>query len=437
MIKPSVELQELRRRIYRKAKAEKRWRFWGLQVHVCKLETLRAAYQAAKANDGTPGIDGESFESIEARGVEKFLSAIREELVARTYKPSRNRQVEIAKGNGKTRRLGIPTIRDRVVQGAVKLILEPILEADFHKSSFAYRPKRTAHQALDRVVHGLAQGLTRVIEVDLKSYFDNVRHHRLLQKLANRVKDPEVLHLVKQILKANGKKGVPQGGLLSPLLANLYLNDLDQAMEQEMARRRREGRWERVLYTRYADDMVILVDGYPQWQPHVGVIQRRLGDELRREEIEINEEKSRVVDFGNGGSFGFLGFDIRAVLNRYGKRFVLRTPMKKKQSELLKRVGRVLKYSRHRKLKEVIGQLRPIIMGWVNYFRVGNSRRAFNRVRFEIERKIRRFAMKRKGRRGCGWKRWSNEVIYKEWGLVNKYRVQYFYGSPEKVSPAH
>src|SRR3989337_1498053 len=167
MIKPSINLQELRRRIYRKAKAEKTRRFWGLHVHVCKLETLRAAYQAAKANDGTPGIDGESFPSIEARG-------------------------------------------------GVKLILEAIFEADFHTSSFAYRAKRTAHQALDRVVHGLVRGLTRVIDVDLKSYFDNIRHHLLLQKLAMRVKDPAILHLVKQILKANGKRGVPQGGVLSP-----------------------------------------------------------------------------------------------------------------------------------------------------------------------------------------------------------------------------
>src|SRR6266404_8846696 len=241
MTKPSVNLQELRRRIYRKAKAEKSWRFWGLYVYVTKAETLRAAYREAKANDGAPGLDGESFEAIEARGLEKFLRGIQEELVARTYKPTKNRRVEIPKGNGRTRKLGIPTIKDRVVQGAVKLILEPIFEADFHESSFAYRPRRTAHQALDRVVHGLVQGLTRVIDVDLRNYFDNLRHHILLVRVAKRVEDPEVLHLVKQILKANGNRGVPQGGVLSPLLANVYLNELDEAMEEEGNKRRRGG----------------------------------------------------------------------------------------------------------------------------------------------------------------------------------------------------
>src|SRR4029450_8012017 len=311
MTKPSITLQELRRRIYRKAKAAKTWRFWGLYVHVCKMETLRVAYREAKANDGAPGLDGVSFEDIESHGAEEFLENIRQELLTGTYKPTRNRRVEIAKGNGKTRRLGIPTIKDRVVEGAVKLIVEPIFEADFHESSFAYRPRRTAHQALDRVVHGLVQGLTRVIDVDLKSYFDNIRHHLLLQKLGKRDEDPQVLHLIKQILKANGKRGVPQGGVLSPLLANLYLNELDQAMEEEMVQRRREGKWERVIYTRYADDMVVLVDGYPQWQPHVGMIQKRLEEELRKVEIEINEEKTRVVEFARDGSFGFLGFDLR------------------------------------------------------------------------------------------------------------------------------
>jgi RNA-directed DNA polymerase len=437
MIKPSVQLQELRRRIYRKAKTDRAWRFWGLYVHVCKMETLTLAYREAKANDGAPGLDGESFEAIEVQGVGKFLNGIQEELLAGTYRPTKNRRVEIPKGRGKTRRLGIPTIKDRVVEGALKLIIEPIFEADFHESSFAYRPKRTAHQALDRVVHGLVQGLTRVIDVDLKSYFDNLRHHIVLSKLAKRVEDPQILHLVKQILKANGNRGVPQGGVLSPLLANIYLNELDEVMEEEGKKRRRGGKWERVIYTRYADDMVVLIDGYPQWQPHVAIIRKRLEGELKKVEVELNAEKTRIVNVSEGGSFGFLGFDLREAKNRLGKRFILRTPMKKKQSELLRRVGRILKFSRQRKLPEVLERIRPVIVGWVNYFRVGNSGRAFDWIRSEVMRQIRRFVMKQKGRPGCGWKRWSNEAIYKKWGLVNQYRVQYFYRSPVKVLPAH
>ena len=436
MIKPSIELQELRRRIYRRAKAEKTWRFWGLYVHVCKIETLRAAYQEAKANDGAPGLDGVSFEEIESQGVEEFLENIRQELLARNYKPTKNRRVEIPKGGGKTRKLGIPTIKDRVVQGAVKLILEPIFEADFYESSFGYRPKRSAHQALDRVVHGLVQGLTQVIDVDLKGYFDNVRHHILLRKVAERVEDAEILHLVKQILKANGKKGIPQGGVLSPLLANVYLNELDEAMEEEMVKRRREGKWERVIYTRYADDMVVLVDGHPRWQPHVGKIRKRLEVELKKVEVEINEEKTRVVDVSRKGSFGFLGFDLREAKNRWGKRFIMRTPKRKKQEELLRRVSLILRYSRHRKVQEVIGMINPVIVGWMNYFCVGNSASVFDRVRGEVMLRVRRFAVRQRGRRGFGWKAWSNDAIYREWGLRWKYQVRYFYRSPVKVLPA-
>ncbi len=436
MIKPSIELQELRRRIYRKAKAEKTWRFWGLYVHVCKLETLRVAYQEAKANDGAPGLDGVSFEATESKGVEEFLGGIREELLARTYKPSKNRRVEISKGGGKTRRLGIPTIRDRVVQGALKLILEPIFEADFHQSSFAYRPRRTAHQALDRVVHGLVQGLTQVIDVDLKGYFDNIRHRIVLRKIAGRVRDPEILHLVKRIIRANGKRGIPQGGVLSPLLSNVYLNELDRVMEEEMVKRRREGKWERVIYTRYADDMVVLIDGHPRWWPHIAEIRKRLEEELKRVEVELNEEKTRVVDLSQGGSFGFLGFDLREAKNRWGKRFILRMPMKKKQTELLRRVGRILRFSRHRKVKEVVSLINPVIRGWVNYFCVGNSAGVFDRMRTEVMKKVRRFAMRQRGRRGFGWKRWSNERIYRDWGLFWNYQVQYTYRSSVKVLPA-
>src|SRR5580692_966090 len=228
MTKTSVNLQDLRRRIYVKAKAEKSWRFWGLYVHVCKPDTLRAAYALAKQNDGAPGTDGVTFEAIEVDGVERFLDQLREELVQRRYRPQRPRKVGIPKEGGKVRQLSIPSIRDRVVQGALKLILEPIFEADFQPGSFGYRPKKSAHAAIQRVSKAILEGKTYVIDFDLRSYFDTVRHHIVLEKVARRIDDDAVLWLLKLMLDASGKQGVPQGGVISPLLSNLYLNEVDQ-----------------------------------------------------------------------------------------------------------------------------------------------------------------------------------------------------------------
>ena len=216
MTKAPIDLQDLRRRLSDKAKAEPAWRFWGLYVHVCKTDTLREAYALAKKNNGAPGIDGVTFEAIEAGGVETFLTQLRDELAAHGYRPMRNRRQEIPKGDGKVRVLGIPAIRDRVVQGALKLILEPIFEADFQPGSFGYRPGRTAHEAVQRVAEAIVKCKTRVIDIDLRAYFDNVRHDLLLAKVARRVSDADVLHLLKMMLKASGAKGVPQGGVITP-----------------------------------------------------------------------------------------------------------------------------------------------------------------------------------------------------------------------------
>jgi len=215
MTKAPIGLQELRRRIYRKAKAEVAWRFWGLYVHVCKLETLREAYRLAQQNDGAPGIDGVTFEAIEAEGLAAWLQRLREELIAHHYRPTRLRRVAIPKRSGskELRVLSIPTIRDRVVQGALKLILEPIFEADFQSGSYGYRPKRSAHQAVARVSEAITQGRTRVLDFDLRSYFDNIRHHLLFEKVAKRVNDSEVMQLLKLLVKATGAKGLSQGVL--------------------------------------------------------------------------------------------------------------------------------------------------------------------------------------------------------------------------------
>jgi len=217
MRKAPISLQDLRRRLYIKAKTEPSWRFWGLYVHVCKRETLQEAYLVAKANDGAPGIDGVTFAAVEAGGVEDFLDQLRKELVERTYRPQAARKVEIPKGGGKMRQLSIPSIRDRVVQGALKLILEPIFEADFQPGSFGYRPKKSAHTAIQRVREAILEGKTYVIDFDLRSYFDTVRHHIVLEKVARRVNDDAVLWLLKLLLGASGKQGVPQGGVITPL----------------------------------------------------------------------------------------------------------------------------------------------------------------------------------------------------------------------------
>jgi RNA-directed DNA polymerase len=263
MTKTPVSLQDLRRSLYIKAKAEPAWRFWGLYVHVCKRETLQEAYQMAKKNDGAPGIDGVTFEAIEEGEEESFLQQIRDELVSNTYRPMRARKKEIPKDGGKVRVLSIPSIRDRVVQGALKLILEPIFEADFQPGSYGYRKKRTAHEAVYRVAQAIDQRKTRVIDLDLRAYFDNVRHFLLLQKVARRVQDDEVMRLLKMILKATGKKGVPQGGVISPVLSNLYLNEVDRMLEKAIQTTRREP-YTHVQYARFADDMVILIDSHPQ-----------------------------------------------------------------------------------------------------------------------------------------------------------------------------
>src|SRR5712675_1918935 len=280
MTKAPISLQDLRRSLYVKAKAEPSRRFWGLYVHVCKMETLREAYRMARRNDGAPGIDGVTFEAIEESGAESFLVQVRDELVTNTYRPMQARKKEIPKDGGKkVRILSIPAIRDRVVQGALKLILEPIFEADFQAGSYGYRPKRTAHEAVARVARAIVEEKTRIIDLDLASYFDNVQHSLLLEKVARRVRDDAVMHLLKMILEATGKKGVPQGGVISPLLSNVYLTEVDRMLEKAIETTR-NGKYTYVQYARFADDLVILIDSYPRHDWLVKAVGKRLREEV-------------------------------------------------------------------------------------------------------------------------------------------------------------
>jgi RNA-directed DNA polymerase len=425
-------LQDLRQKISVKAKAEPAHRFWGLYVHVSKMETLREAYKLAKENDGAPGIDGVTFEALEESGVEAFLEGIRHELVSRTYRPMGNRRKEIPKDGGrKVRVLGIPSIRDRVVQGGLKLILEPIFEADFQPGSFGYRPGRSQHQAIEVVAKAIVSWKTRVIDLDLKAYFDNVRHHILLEKVARRVKDPEILHLLRMILTMSGKKGVPQGGVISPLLSNIYLNEVDCMLEKAKATTR-QGKYTQVEYARFADDLVILISWHRNQDWICKAVDKR--EELAKIQVAVNEEKTRTVDLMKGEAFDFLGFRWQRVRGKGGKWFPLYTPLSKKRKELTEKIGRIFSCHRSQPIARVIETINPVLRGWVQYFRVGHASRTFSYIRHWVEMRVRRHLMRARKRRGFGWKRWSSEWIFRVLGLFDDYTVQHT-GSPAKAVP--
>jgi RNA-directed DNA polymerase len=423
MTKAPIGLQDLRKRIYIKAKEEPEWRFWGLYVHVCKLETLQEAYLMAKKNDGAPGIDGVTFAAIEEGGVGEFLLQVRDELIEFRYLPLAVRKKEIPKADGKMRVLSIPAIRDRVVQGVLKLILEPIFETDFQPGSYGYRPQRTAQQSVLRVDEAIMRGKKRIIDLDLKAYFDSVRHDVLLSKVARRVQDPDVLRLLKLILKSTGKQGVPQGGVISPVLSNLYLNEVDRMLEKAKETTRR-GPYTQIEYARYADDMVILIDAHPLNEWLLAAVDKRLRQELAKLGVEINEEKSRVVDLRKTESFAFLGFEYRYLPGRNGKPRLQVTPKQKKRVALFAKLKEVFRRNISQPVQGVIAEINPILRGWVNYFRIGHSSRCFSMVKRWVERKIRRHMMSARQRRGMGWKRWSTQWVHGRLGVFNDYHLR-------------
>ena len=320
--------------------------------------------------------------------------------------------------------LGIPAIRDRVVQGALKLIVEPIFEADFHDGSYGYRPRRNAHDAVARVAKAILGGKTQVIDVDLAAYFDSVRHDRLLEKVARRVRDGEILHLLKLMLEASGKRGVPQGGVVSPLLANIYLHEVDGMLERAKAVTRK-GIYTYIEYARYADDLVILVSGHGREAWLLRAVVRRLREEFAKLDLKVNEAKSRVVDLTQGEAFGFLGFTIRRLRSTRGKWWVQQMPAMKQRTVLLQKLREEFRRWGSQPVGRVIAVINPILRGWVNYFRVGNAARCFSFVKTWVERRVRRHLMRARGRRGFGWKRWSRAWLYMMLGLFHDYRVSW------------
>jgi RNA-directed DNA polymerase len=312
--------------------------------------------------------------------------------------------------------------RPAAVQGALKLILEPIFEADFQPGSFGYRPQRTAHEAVDRVARAIVQQKTRVIDIDLRSDFDNVRHDRLLAKVAQRVNDADVMHLLKLMLKANGNKGVPQGGVISPLLSNIYLTEVDKMLERAKETTRC-GKYTYVEYARFADDLVILIDAHTRHDWLMAAVEKRLREELAKLRVEINEEKSRIMDLCRGESFGFLGFDFRRVRSLRGRWRAHYTPKLKKRTALLRKLKDVFRRHQSQPIDRVIKLINPVLRGWVNYFAVGHSSECFSFVKDWVEKKIRRHMLRARNRQGFGWTRWNRAWLYQTLGLFNNYRV--------------
>jgi RNA-directed DNA polymerase len=424
-------IRSLQRKLYRKAKAEPGFRFYLLYDKIYREDILRHAYALARTNAGAPGVDGITFATIEASGLEEWLAGLREELISKRYRPDPVRRVMIPKPNGEGERpLGIPTIRDRVSQTAAKIVLEPIFEADFEDNAYGYRPARGAVDAVKEVHRLICRGYTDVVDADLSRYFDSIPHDELLKSVARRIVDRHVLRLIKLWLKApieerddddgtrrigggkSNSRGTPQGGVASPMLANIYMNRFLKYW-------RLTGRGEAFCahVVAYADDFVILSRGRAaEALAWTKAVMTRLG-------LTVNEAKTSLKN-ARQERFDFLGYSFGP--HRYkanGLWYLSASPSKKSVQRLKTKVGNLLVPGNNDPWPEMRDTLNRALLGWSNYFCHGTCRSAFRGVDQYVYERVRGFLARRHKMAGRGTKRFSRDVIYGERGLLHLERL--------------
>ena len=394
-----TRVRKLQRTLYRQAKSKPKWKAWSLYGDLCSRDILEEALWKVIANGGGPGIDGMRVEDLrdDESFREQWLTKLQADLKGKNYRPSAIKRVYIPKANGKMRPLGIPKVKDRVVQQGVKLLLEPIFEADFHENSYAYRPKKNAHQAIDKIDEALRSGRIEVIDADLSGYFDTIPHIQLMRLIKRRVSDGSILKLIKIWLRAeiveedreSGKKrttknrcGTPQGGVISPLLANIYLDDLDKAVNM--------GKEMKAVMVRFADDFLILCPKGKGKQ-----VYERLKKWLEKRELILNEEKTRIAN-ALLESIEFLGFRMMRRKSAKGKYYYHTEPSPRACAKMKEGVREETRLNTLKKDEKVVfGKVNQRLRGWSEYYHYENSSRAFAKMQNYVEEQMRRWLWKK------------------------------------------
>ena len=430
---PIDKVRQLQRKLWVCAKRSRTRRFHALYDRIYRSDVLWEAWKRVGSNKGAAGVDAETIQAIEQRGVEEFLSEIQAALCAGRYRPSPVKRRYIPKADGRQRPLGIPTVRDRVVQMAAKLVIEPIFEADFQDCSYGFRPKKSATQALEAIREAGNRGMNFVVDADIQGYFDNIRRDTLMELVKERISDRRVLKLIRQWLEAGVMEdgtvretlaGTPQGGVISPLLANIYLNKLDRIWA---ARCSQLG-----VLIRYADDFVAMCGTESRAREAL----RRIGLVMNRLGLTLHPAKTRLVDLRRGKeSFEFLGCTIRkrrSIQRNPRWHFLQRWPSPKATKKLRERVREMTsKQHSGKDVKQIMAELNPALRGWGNYFRTGNADREFNRMDSFVVTSLRRWQFRRCGQRSTKRPAFSGDQLYG----MGLYRLMGTVNYPSQATP--